>query len=61
MTQSVAIPFPRGSVGTSYGLVLLGCGERTIRFRLALNIKKEQIDEGVGIIRRALKEMSSGK
>jgi L-lysine 6-transaminase len=41
----------------NHGLVLLGCGERTIRFRPALNIKKEQIDEGIGIIRRALKEM----
>jgi L-lysine 6-transaminase len=45
----------------NHGLVLLGCGERTIRFRPALNIKKEQIDEGVGIIRRALKGMSVGK
>jgi L-lysine 6-transaminase len=45
----------------NHGLVLLGCGERTIRFRPALNIKKEQIDEGVEIIRGALKEMSAGE
>jgi L-lysine 6-transaminase len=45
----------------NHGLVLLGCGERTIRFRPALNITNEQIDEGVGIIRRALKEMSAGE
>lgn len=43
-----------------YGLVLIGCGDRSIRFRPALNIKKEEIDEGIGIIRRALKEMSAG-
>ncbi|MEK6572321.1 MAG: L-lysine 6-transaminase [Bacteroidota bacterium] len=44
-----------------YGLVLIGCGDRSIRFRPALNIKKEEIDEGIGIIRRALKEMSAGE
>jgi L-lysine 6-transaminase len=44
-----------------HGLVLIGCGERSIRFRPALNIKKEEIDEGVNIIRRVLKEMSAGK
>jgi L-lysine 6-transaminase len=44
-----------------HGLVLIGCGERSIRFRPALNIKKEEIDEGIGIIRKALKEMSAGE
>jgi L-lysine 6-transaminase len=44
-----------------YGLVLIGCGERSIRFRPALNIKKEEIDEGIDIIRRALKQMSVGE
>jgi len=44
----------------NHGLVLLGCGERTIRFRPALNIKQEEIDEGIDILRRALKEMSAG-
>lgn len=42
----------------NYGLIILGCGERSIRFRTALNIKKDEIDEGIGIIRKALKEMS---
>jgi L-lysine 6-transaminase len=45
----------------SHGLIMLGCGERSIRFRPALNIKKEEIDEGIGIIRRSLGEMSAGK
>jgi L-lysine 6-transaminase len=45
----------------NHGLVLLGCGERTIRFRPALNIKQEEIDEGIDVLRRALKEMSSGE
>jgi len=43
-----------------HGLVLIGCGERSIRFRTALNIKEEEIDEGVEIIRKSLKEMSVG-
>lgn len=44
-----------------YGLVLIGCGDRSIRFRPALNIKKEEIAEGIGIIRKALKEISAGE
>jgi L-lysine 6-transaminase len=33
------------------GLFILGCGEHSIRFRPALNITLEQIDEGMEIIR----------
>ena len=39
------------------GLVVLGSGERSIRFRPPLTINKQEIDEGVGILRKSLKEM----
>ncbi|HEX9613993.1 MAG TPA: L-lysine 6-transaminase, partial [Bacteroidota bacterium] len=35
------------------GLILIGCGDRAIRFRPALNLKKSEVDEGIGIIRKA--------
>jgi L-lysine 6-transaminase len=41
------------------GLILIGCGERTIRFRPPLNLSKAEVDEGIAIIRDCLKEMSS--
>lgn len=43
------------------GLILIGCGDRSIRFRPPLNLKKSEVDEGVGIIRKALKEIASGE
>ena len=39
------------------GLIVLGSGERSIRFRPPLNIKPEEIDEGVEILQRSLGEM----
>jgi L-lysine 6-transaminase len=39
------------------GLVILGSGERSIRFRPPLIITKQQIDEGVNIIRGSLSEL----
>ncbi|MBI3944777.1 MAG: L-lysine 6-transaminase [Armatimonadetes bacterium] len=36
------------------GLILIGCGERSIRFRPPLNISEGELDEGIGIIRGAL-------
>ncbi len=38
-------------------LVLLGCGERSVRFRTALNINEEELMQGIQIIRRVLGEM----
>ena len=35
------------------GAIVLGCGERSIRFRSPLTITEEDIDEGVACIRRA--------
>ena len=40
-------------------LLILGCGSRTIRFRPALNVKKEDIDSGLQIIRKVLNLLSS--
>lgn len=37
------------------GMIVLGCGERSIRFRPALNVGKEHIDEGIEIARKSLK------
>jgi len=36
------------------GLIILCCGECAVRFRPALNITKEEIDEGIDIIRKSL-------
>ncbi len=38
-------------------LILIGCGERTIRFRPPLNLKKSEVDEGIDIIRKSLAGM----
>ncbi len=41
------------------GLVILGCGERSLRFRPPLTIQEHEIDEGIEIIRQSLKEMKA--
>ena len=38
-------------------VILLGSGDKSIRFRPALNIKKENIDEGIDVIESVIKEM----
>jgi L-lysine 6-transaminase len=43
------------------GLILIGCGDRSIRFRPPLNLKKSEVDEGIEIIRKALKEITAGE
>ncbi|NUN70219.1 MAG: L-lysine 6-transaminase [Bacteroidetes bacterium] len=43
------------------GLILIGCGDRSIRFRTPLTIKQEELNEGLGIITKALKELSVGE
>ena len=37
------------------GLMILGCGKRSIRFRPALDITKAEIDEALDLVRKALK------
>jgi L-lysine 6-transaminase len=39
------------------GLLLIGCSNRTIRFRPPLNLSKAEVNEGIDIILRCLKEM----
>jgi L-lysine 6-transaminase len=39
------------------GLIILPCGERSIRFRPPLNVRGEEIDAGVAIIAKVLKEL----
>lgn len=40
-------------------LLILGCGEKSIRFRPPLNIKTEELDEGLKIIRNVLNLLSN--
>lgn len=39
------------------GLILIGCGDRSIRFRPALNISKDELDTGIKIIRQAVQDL----
>ncbi|MFH0990499.1 MAG: L-lysine 6-transaminase [bacterium] len=43
------------------GLILIGCGDRSIRFRPPLNISESEINEGIAIIQKALKEIEEGE
>ncbi len=43
------------------GLILIGCGDRSIRFRTPLTINQDELKEGLGIIRKAIKELSVGE
>lgn len=40
-------------------LLILGCGEKTIRFRPALNITEKELEQGLNIIRKVLNLMSN--
>ena len=40
----------------SNGLMILSCGERTIRFRPPLTVKKEHVDEAIDVIDKSYKE-----
>ncbi len=40
-------------------LIILGCGQRTIRFRTPLNITKEELNKGLQIIKKVLFLLSS--
>jgi L-lysine 6-transaminase len=43
------------------GLILIGCGDRSIRFRPPLTITQDELAEGLKIITNALKELSVGE
>ena len=42
-------------------LIILGCGEKSIRFRPRLNITKDDLDEGLNIIKKILNYLMSNK
>ena len=42
-------------------LIILGCGEKSIRFRPRLNITKDDLDEGLNIIKKILTYWVSNK
>jgi L-lysine 6-transaminase len=43
------------------GLVILGCGERAIRFRPALTITPDELDEGLAILEEAIRDVTEGE
>jgi len=62
-----AFDLPSGAVrdaarrqAMAHGLLILGCGPRTIRFRPALTITPEGLDEGLAILERALADTLEG-
>jgi L-lysine 6-transaminase len=40
------------------GAIVLGCGDRSIRFRSPLTITADEVDEGIGCMRRALETVA---
>ncbi len=42
------------------GAIVLGCGARSIRFRPALNVTTDELDEGVEIVARAVAAVTEG-
>jgi L-lysine 6-transaminase len=43
------------------GLILIGCGTRSIRFRPPIDLKTAEVDEGISAIRKSLQQMSTEK
>ncbi len=41
------------------GLLIVGCGERSVRFRPPLNLTRDEVDEGIDIIDRTLREIGA--
>lgn len=39
------------------GLMILGCGDHSVRFRPALNLSPDNLEEGIGIIRSAIEKL----
>ncbi|MFQ5717815.1 MAG: aminotransferase class III-fold pyridoxal phosphate-dependent enzyme, partial [Nitrospinales bacterium] len=62
----IAFDLPDGAKRTEFlniafenGLVALGCGQRSVRFRPALNLTRELVDEALETVRVALKRVFS--
>jgi L-lysine 6-transaminase len=45
------------NVALQGGLTILGCGTSTIRFRPPLNIQRDEMDQGLDIIRQSLQRL----
>ncbi len=43
------------------GLIIIGCGDRSIRFRPPLTIQRGELEEGFTIMRKALQELNIGE
>ena len=43
------------------GLLLIGCGDRSIRFRTPLTITQDELQDGLSIIRKAAREIKRGE
>ncbi len=43
------------------GLIIIGCGDRSIRFRPPLTIRQGELEEGFSIMRKALQELNVGE
>jgi L-lysine 6-transaminase len=41
------------------GMLIVGCGERTVRFRPPLNLTTEEVDEGIEILRKSIGQIRS--
>jgi len=41
------------------GAIVLGCGDRSIRFRSPLTITEDEIDRGIASLRRALETVTA--
>jgi L-lysine 6-transaminase len=58
----VAFDFPNKGMrdtfvekGMEHGVMFLGCGQQTIRFRPALTLEKQHIDQGMDVLRKIVK------
>jgi len=40
------------------GVIIIGCGDRSIRFRPALNVTTDEIDMGIKVIKEQVKELA---
>lgn len=45
------------ALGMEQNVMFLGCGNQSIRFRPALIMEKEHIDEGLGIMQKILHKL----
>ncbi|NBB86786.1 MAG: L-lysine 6-transaminase [Bacteroidetes bacterium] len=47
-------------VGMERGVLVLGCGSRSIRFRSPLTITKDEVDEGMALVSEVVGEVAAG-